>query len=44
MIKYHVVQMFVKIARKTYSIEFTGIQNHVEWARPDHVDLDFQNL
>ena len=36
--------MFLKITRNTYSIRFTGIQNHVEWARPDHVDSVFQNL
>ena len=36
--------MFLKITRNTYSIKFTGIQNHVEWAKLDHVDLVFQNL
>ena len=36
--------MFLKITRNTYSIKFTGIQNHVEWARPNHVELVFQNL
>ena len=36
--------MFLKITRNTYSIKFTGIQDHVEWAKPDHVDSVFQNL
>ena len=36
--------MFLKVTRNTYSIKFTGIKNHVEWARLDPVDLVFQNL
>ena len=36
--------MFLKITKNTYSIKFIGIQNHVEWARPNHVDSFFQNL
>ena len=36
--------MFLKITRNTYSIKFTGIQDHVEWAKSDHVDSVFQNL
>ena len=41
---YHAVQMFPKITNNTYSIKLTGIQDHVEWAKQDHVDLVFQNL
>ena len=36
--------MFRTITRNTYSIKFTGIQDHVDWAKPDHVDSVFQNL
>ena len=36
--------MFLKITRNVYSIKFTGIQDHVEWAKPDYEDLVFQNL
>ena len=36
--------MFLKITRNTYNIKFTGIQDHVELAKPDYVDSVFQNL